>query len=78
MFSISQFLDTTATLFLTEGNPSNFGDFLDLLTEIAEDRVDFEMSDEAFAEFLKYHLARCEKRELLGASSHLLYICRKE
>ncbi len=50
----------------------------DTVLEIAEDRVDFEMSDEAFAEFLKYHLARCEKRELLGASSHLLYICRKE
>lgn len=35
-------------------------------------------ADEEFELFVKYHLATCEKRELLGASSHLLYICRKE
>lgn len=50
----------------------------DTVLELAEDRTDFSMSDEAFSEFLRYHLATCEKRELLGASSHLLYICRKE
>ena len=36
------------------------------------------MSDEEFAAFAAYHLATCEKRELLGCSSHLLYICQKE
>ena len=45
--------------------------------ELAEGREDFSMSDEDFAAFFRYHLATCEKRELLGASSHLLYICRK-
>lgn len=50
----------------------------DTVLELAEERTDFSMSDEAFSEFLRYHLATCEKRELLGASSHLLYICRKE
>ncbi|MBO4697137.1 MAG: class I SAM-dependent methyltransferase [Lachnospiraceae bacterium] len=50
----------------------------DTVLELAEDRTDFSMSDEAFSEFLRYHLATCEKRELLGASSHLLYICRKK
>ena len=25
----------------------------------------------------EFHLATCEKRELLGSSSHLLYICKK-
>ena len=50
----------------------------DTVLELAEERTDFSMNDEAFSEFLRYHLATCEKRELLGASSHLLYICRKE
>ena len=50
---------------------------VDTVLELAEDRVDFSMTDEQFEEFLRYHLATCEKRELLGASSHLLYICKK-
>ena len=50
----------------------------DTVLELAEERTDFSMSDEAFSEFFRYHLATCEKRELLGASSHLMYICRKE
>ncbi len=49
----------------------------DNILELAEDKQDFAMSDEEFAAFAKYHLATCEKRELLGCSSHLLYICRK-
>ena len=49
----------------------------DTVMELAEQRVDFSMTDEHFEEFLRYHLATCEKRELLGASSHLLYICKK-
>ncbi len=50
----------------------------DGILELAEGRGDFKMSDEEFELFVKYHLATCEKRELLGSSSHLLYICKKE
>lgn len=46
--------------------------------ELAEGRTDFIMSDKDFADFAEYHLMHCEKRELLGSSSHLLYICRKK
>lgn len=51
---------------------------VDGILELAEGRADFKMSAEEFEQFVKYHLATCEKRELLGSSSHLLYICRKE
>ena len=47
------------------------------ILELAEDRKDFVMSDEEFALYADYHLHHCEKRELLGSSSHLLYIGRK-
>lgn len=49
----------------------------DNILELAEGRADFKMSDKEFEVFVKYHLATCEKRELLGCSSHLLYICQK-
>jgi len=49
----------------------------DSVLELAEERNDFIMSDEEFELFVKYHLSTCETRELLGSSSHLLYICRK-
>lgn len=51
---------------------------VDNVLELAEDRNDFNMSDEDFEQFAQFHLATCEKRELLGNSSHLLYICRKD
>ena len=50
---------------------------VDSILELAEGRSDFAMSEEEFEAFAKYHLQTCEKRELLGSSSHLLYICRK-
>jgi len=50
---------------------------LDNVLELAEERKDFGLSDLDFELFCKYHLATCEKRELLGSSSHLLYICKK-
>ncbi len=50
----------------------------DNILELARKRTDFVMSDEDFETFAKYHLAFCEKRELLGSSSHLLYICKKK
>ena len=49
----------------------------DNVLEIAEKRSDFKMSDEDFKAFCDYQLHICEKREMLGNSSHLLYICRK-
>lgn len=50
----------------------------DGILELASKRVDFALSDEDFALWAAYHLATCEKRELLGHSSHLLYICKKQ
>ena len=49
----------------------------DNVLEIAEDRPDFCMSDEDFEAFAAYQLHICEKREMLGNSSHLLYIGKK-
>lgn len=51
---------------------------VDSVLELAEGRSDFVMSDEEFEAFAKLQLALCEKRELLGSSSHLLYICKKQ
>ncbi len=51
---------------------------VDGILELTEERSDFKMSDEEFELLLDYHLKVCEKRELLGSSSHLLYVCRKE
>lgn len=51
---------------------------VDSILELAEGRKDFAMSDVEFDTFARYHLATCEKRELLGCSSHLLYICKKK
>ena len=50
---------------------------VDNVLEIAEKRADFSMTDEDFEAFAEYQLHICEKREMLGNSSHLLYICRK-
>ena len=35
------------------------------------------MDDETFELFIKYHLATCERQELIGASSHTIDILRK-
>ena len=45
------------------------------LVELGSD--DFNLSDENFEVYKNYHLAMCEKRELLGCSNHLLVICEK-
>ena len=50
---------------------------VDNVLEVAEKRPDFSLTDEEFAAFCDYQLHICEKREMLGNSSHLLYICRK-
>ena len=51
---------------------------VDNVLEIAERREDFAMTDEDFQAFAAYQLHICEKREMLGNSSHLLHICRKQ
>lgn len=50
----------------------------DGILELAEMTKDFSMSDEEFDLFANYHLHNCERREYLGSSSHLLFICRKK
>lgn len=51
---------------------------VDGILELAEGRSDFSMPEEDFEAFAQYHLRHCERRELLGSSSHLLYIGRKK
>ena len=43
-----------------------------------ERRSDFVMTDEDFALFTDWYLHFSEKRELLGNTVHLLYVCRKK
>lgn len=50
---------------------------VDGLLEPIESRPDFSVSDEDFKALAKWYLAFSEKRELLGSTNHLLYICRK-
>ena len=51
---------------------------VDGLLEAIEKRPDFSMTDEEFKALAKWYLAFSEKRDLLGSTSHLLYICRKQ
>ena len=51
---------------------------VDGLIEPIEDRPDFYVSDEDFTSLSEWYLAFSEKRELLGTTNHLLYICRKQ
>ena len=51
---------------------------VDGLLEPIEKRPDFAMTDEEFEAFSEWYLAFAEKRELLGNTNHLLYICRKQ
>ena len=49
----------------------------DSVLEYGERWSGLEIDDEDFELFSRYHLATCEVRELLGSSSHLIHICRK-
>ncbi len=51
---------------------------VDGLLEPIEKRADFSIPDEDFDAFADWYLAFAEKRELLGNTNHLLYICRKK
>jgi len=50
---------------------------VDGFLEPIEVRPDFDLSDEDFKAFAEWYLCFCEKREQLGSTNHLLYICRK-
>lgn len=50
----------------------------DSVLELASRTPDFRMDDADFAAFARYHLRTCEKRELLGGHSHLLWVGRKQ
>ncbi len=51
---------------------------VDGLIEPIEGRSDFSISDKDFEALSKWYLAFSEKRELLGNTNHLLYICKKK
>ena len=51
---------------------------VDGLLEPIEKRPDFLLTDEDFDALAEWYLAFSEKRELLGNTNHLLYICRKK
>ena len=51
---------------------------VDGILEPLEDREDFLIKDEDFEAFAAWYLYFAEKRELLGSTNHLLYICRKK
>lgn len=48
----------------------------DGLSELLAEQID-RFSEDEFNAYLSYHLARCEREELFGYSSHMLYICKK-
>ena len=50
---------------------------VDGLLEPIEERPDFSIPDEDFDAFAEWYLRVAEKRELLGCTNHLLYICLK-
>ena len=49
----------------------------DGMVEAIEERADFNIREEDFDAFAAWYLTFAEKRELLGGTNHLLYICRK-
>jgi len=51
---------------------------VDGVLEIIEKQGNYSISDEDFKDFVAWSINFAEKRELLGSSSHLLYICKKK
>ena len=49
----------------------------DGIASIINDDLEY-LEDDEFEEWVKYHLATCERNDLIGYSSHALYICEKE
>lgn len=50
---------------------------VDWVLEAIQKRDDYSFSDEDFEKFKRWYLAFAENREMLGATNHLLYICRR-
>ena len=48
-----------------------------MITRFISDAVD-EMDDETFQKYMKYILCICERNDMVGASSHMLDIFRKD
>ena len=48
----------------------------DGVSELLADKINA-LDDAGFGEYLRYHLYCCEKKEMLGRSSHLLFIAQK-
>lgn len=49
----------------------------DMMTRFIADAVD-EMDDKMFDLYMKYHLCICEREDMVGATSHMLDVFRKE
>lgn len=49
----------------------------DMLTRFLGRTVD-EMDDDAFEMYMKYHLCICERKDMVGATAHMLDVFRKE
>ncbi len=49
----------------------------DAILESVQGNEDFLFTDEDFEAFKKWYLTFAEKRELLGYTNHLIYLCRK-
>lgn len=49
----------------------------DGISELMADRIN-ELDEESYTQYLRYHAYISEKKEFLGMSSHLLFICRKD
>jgi len=49
----------------------------DGILEPIEHQADFEITDQDFQAFVDWYLVFSEKRELLGNTNHLLYVCKR-
>ena len=49
----------------------------DMLTRFIGSTVD-EMDEKIFEMYMKYHLCICERKDMVGATAHMLDIFRKE
>ena len=47
------------------------------VSEILEEYIN-KLSEEEYKVWLDYHLKNCERKDLMGYSSHVLYICKKK
>lgn len=48
-----------------------------LAPKTLEEGAEFNVDDEDFEIFKKFHLATCERTDMQGIANHLLFICKK-